>query len=367
MTGLREEIVASGLQPPRHLTLMVTANCNLRCVHCWLDCIAQPRPTPVPAASCRTVMEDFARLGGHGLTITGGEVLTHPQWRTILADACGTGAYDQVRLQTNATLLTAAVAADLKNARGQGLRIQVSLDGATAETHDSVRGTGSFHRTLRGLRHLAAAGLGEITEVAFTEMAHNFDELPGLLELAASLGIHRVIGGTLVRGGRAARCDGLNLPTPAQYERLLHRYHTDARFRQHYRQRGRISALEWYRGRSQATDAVCTCIGQPFIAADGRMFPCVMFLNEAYAGAGVYRTGVAQVIRSMLSRWAQLPRLEQRRWASLTECRECAGRTHCKGGCMGRADAAHGDPMTREDRCVLRRAVYHWQPDEGQG
>jgi hypothetical protein len=59
--------------------------------------------------------------------------------------------------------------------------------------------------------------------------------------------------------------------------------------------------------------------------------------------------------------WAHIKRISQRRSTELAACQECPGKAHCAGGCMGRAYAAHGDPMTVEDRCQLRKAVYGWK------
>lgn len=57
---------------------------------------------------------------------------------------------------------------------------------------------------------LADAGLGKKSIVAFTEMRHNFRELPGLLNLLHSIGISRLISGTLVTKGRATLTNALH-------------------------------------------------------------------------------------------------------------------------------------------------------------
>ncbi|CAB5123522.1 hypothetical protein D3OALGA1CA_2733 [Olavius algarvensis associated proteobacterium Delta 3] len=84
---LIEDIAAAGLKAPQHLTLMITPHCNLECIHCWLDCVPQRLPEPVPRDACVSIIRDFARVGGQGITITGGEALTHPDWLEILSQA----------------------------------------------------------------------------------------------------------------------------------------------------------------------------------------------------------------------------------------------------------------------------------------
>jgi MoaA/NifB/PqqE/SkfB family radical SAM enzyme len=150
-----------------------------------------------------------------------GEPLTHPDWFEILGFSCRQSGLKRVRLQTNATLLTETEVRALCSISFEGLSVQVSLEGATAPTHDRVRGSGNFERAFRGLKLLAEGGLGKQTLVAFTEMEHNFRELPLLLEMVDMLGIGRLVSGTLVQAGRAAQTDQLAPPTPSHGEKLI--------------------------------------------------------------------------------------------------------------------------------------------------
>ena len=357
-----EKIVEAGLHPPKMLTLMITSTCNLQCRHCWLDCRPDNAAQAVKTETVHRVLREFGELGGQTVCLTGGEALIHPAWKDILSFACSHCEFQQVRFQTNATLLTAGDVAFLASLDHPELTIQVSLDGATAATHDHVRGAGSFERSMRGLSRLGEAGLGARILVAFTEMTHNLKELPELFERLDAMGVGRIVSGTLVLGGRAGKAVELAMPRPEQYEELLQRYHQDPQFKALYRKLGTISALEWYHGRSDGAAHRCSCIENPFITADGKMYPCVMLLCDDFAASGTHDCSLADVVREMLPRWAELPRIHRLRTERLLGCNGCVGRKHCAGGCMGRAYAGHGDLMTVEDRCALRKAVYSWQP-----
>ena len=347
-----------GLQPPELLTLMITGRCNLHCRHCWLDCRPDSAAGPVPAKVVRGIIDDFTRLGGTGLTLTGGEVLTHPDWFEILAFACDHPALKEVVLQTNAMLVTRHAAAEFSTLSSLTLSIQISLDGASAKSHDLVRGKGSFNQALRGLNCLVDAGMGPRIWVAFTEMAHNFAEIPRLMKKLETLGIRRMVSGTLVKGGRAGRTNGLALPTPNQYAEMVNRYRSDTSFRTLYDKMGNISAIEWYKGRSIPSKRLCSCIKTPFVTAEGRMYPCVMLSAEKYSMDGIHQRSMVDVVLAALPLWAQLPVLERDRREALETCKGCPGERHCGGGCMGRAYTVCGDLMSVEDRCALRRAVY---------
>ncbi|MFH1112416.1 MAG: radical SAM protein [Pseudomonadota bacterium] len=349
-----------GLRSPTHLTLMITDVCNLRCRHCLLDCSPDAQAGHTAKEPLMEIIEGFARMGGKRLMLTGGEPLLHPDWPAILSAACSREEFAEVCLQTNAVLLTEPDVKALERLSDGRLFLQVSLEGPTADTNDVVRGAGSFQRIVEGLHRLVEAGLGMNTRLAFTEMRHNFDHLPRMFDLAEEMGLGRIITGTMVCGGRAAKDNGLAMPTPGQYRRLLDRYHSDMRFRDAYRERGNIAAIEWHKAKSDSAQPGCTCIETPFISAAGRMYPCVMLLCDEYSVENVHSRGLEETICSALDLWSRLPEIHRRRRAALESCEGCPGRSHCNGGCMGRAYAAAGDFMSPEDRCSLRRAVYSY-------
>ncbi|MCF8126886.1 MAG: radical SAM protein [Deltaproteobacteria bacterium] len=353
-----QSIRDAGLQPPEMLTLMITGRCNLQCRHCWLDCRADSAAGPVPKNVVRSIIDDFVRLGGTGLTLTGGEVLTHSDWLEIVVFACEHQGLKDVCLQTNAMLVTPHMAAELNALSSRKLSIQISMDGASAKSHDLVRGKGSFDLLLRGLDCLLDAGMGPRIRIAFTEMVHNFGEIPRLMKRLETFGIRRMVSSTLVKDGRAGRTKRLKLPTPNQVAEVVNRYRSDAAFRSLYDKMGSISAIEWTKGRSIPATQVCSCIKTPFITAQGRMCPCVMLPAEKYSIGHIHQRSMVDAVLAALPLWAQLPVMERKRRETLKNCGGCPGEAHCGGGCMGRAYAACGDLLSVEDRCALRRAVY---------
>ena len=354
-------ITRAGLRPPKMVTLMITNGCNLRCKHCWPKSRSSDVTPPVPVDTLRRLIRELVNLGVEEICLTGGEPLTHPDWFEILNFSCKQSGLKRVRLQTNATLLTEADIKVLRSINFEGLSVQVSLEGAKPQTHDRVRGSGNFERAFRGLKLLAEGGLGKQTLVAFTEMEHNFTELPLLLDMVDVLGIGRLASGTLVLGGRAAQTDQLAPPTPSQYRDLLDLFHSDTQFRSRYKKIGNIAALEWLAGRLNPSPQSCVCIETPYINADGQMYPCVMLPIEEYAVQGVHHRPLEEVLTEGALLWAELPELNLRRSVELEACKECPGKLHCGGGCMGRAYAATGNFMSVEDRCALRKCVYSWK------
>jgi mycofactocin radical SAM maturase len=87
-------------------------------------------------------------------------------------------------VSTNGTLLSDEV---LKFLRGRDMvYLQVSLDGATPETNDRIRGSGSFLRILEGLERLHSRDIPFIMNMVLTRL--NYPELAQMHSLADELG-----------------------------------------------------------------------------------------------------------------------------------------------------------------------------------
>jgi radical SAM protein with 4Fe4S-binding SPASM domain len=309
------------------------------------------------------IIRDFCKLGVENICLTGGEPLLHPHWFAIVTSLCAEPGIKEICLQTNATLLTKANVQKLTSFDNHKLNLQVSLEGAEIETHDKIRGAGSFHSALRGLALLAEEGLAGKTKVSLTETLDNFLEIPALLKLVDSLGIGKFASGTLVHAGRAAKAkeDQLTPPSPRQYDKMLGLYHTDPAFKKLYDKIAEIAPLEWYLGKSFGAESGCGFIKNPYLKVDGTLYPCVMFQIDEYAAHNVYSRPLTETLREILPIWTALQKQSLKRADVLKSCTSCSGRSHCKGGCMGRAYMAHGELMAVEDRCRLRKTVYDWQ------
>jgi radical SAM protein with 4Fe4S-binding SPASM domain len=351
----------AGLHPPKTLTLAITGACNLACSHCWVEAGAPYSASHVPEQTLRRLIEEFAALGGEGIRLTGGEPLCHPDWLGLLrfARACGLGS---LSLQTNGMLFRAEDVAALRELDFPGFSIQISLDGATASTHDLVRGEGAFQKVLNGLRQLVRGGLATRLTLFFTEMRHNLEEIPAVLELAADLGIGSVVTGTLILGGRAAEGSLVSPPTQDQYLRLLDRYDAEPRFRALYEKIGKVAALEW-RAADTPRSECCTFVENPYLTPTGQLYPCVLCHADAFAVSGVFEKNLADAFAEGASLWSSLLQISRSRADDLAECRDCPGGLVCAGGCMGRAWGSCGDLRAADDRCELRRTIYRRQKD----
>ena len=185
----RVQGMAAAKTVPFNVSLELTLNCNIRCLHCYnLD-----RDEPAQR-SCRdgdragdhkpelslaeilALLGDLREAGCLILALTGGEVLTYPHLFVVLDRARELNL--AVQLLTNGTMLQPGVAARLASYRNL-LGVSVSLYGATADVHDGVTQiAGSFRRTWDGAQRLRAAGIAvRLKFIVMRQNAHQVAEM----------------------------------------------------------------------------------------------------------------------------------------------------------------------------------------------
>ena len=128
--------------------LELTYACNLDCSFCYNDLSLGGQRLSL--SQYRELLDDLASLGVLNLSLTGGEPLAHPHFFEIATHARSLGFV--IRLKTNGHAVRGAVARRIREEVDPFL-IEVSLHGATAETHDrQTRVPGSFARLVANIR-----------------------------------------------------------------------------------------------------------------------------------------------------------------------------------------------------------------------
>ena len=143
----------SGLDAPICLTWELTYACNLACVHC-LSSSGRRDPNELSTEECLRIVDELGQMQVFYVNIGGGEPTVRRDFWEIVdyATANSVG----VKFSTNGSRITDEVAHRL--AASDYVDVQISIDGATAEVNDAVRGAGSFATATLAMERLAEAG-----------------------------------------------------------------------------------------------------------------------------------------------------------------------------------------------------------------
>lgn len=177
-------VIPDELRPGRRLWLYTNFDCNLACSYC---CVSSSPRTPRRALgldTIRAVAAEAPGVGARELFLTGGEPFLLPDIGEIV-QACAK-ALPTVVL-TNGMLFRGARLATLHALPREHVTLQISLDSATPDLHDLVRGAGSHARARAGIE--LARELGFRVRVAATLDAGSASEEIALHRLCDEIGI----------------------------------------------------------------------------------------------------------------------------------------------------------------------------------
>ncbi|MCE1249071.1 MAG: radical SAM protein [Firmicutes bacterium] len=205
---------------PRKFKLQwhINESCNLRCRHCYQEGYSSADP---PLEELLTILKDFINFlekwnkqegsAGAHINITGGEPFLREDFFDFL-EILNTEFRDKFSfgILTNGTLITEKSAQKLKKLH-TGF-VQVSMEGS-GETHDSIRGKGSYIKAAEGLKHLVNAGVPSL--ISFTANRENFREFGYVAELGKKLGVSRVWADRMIPSGCGSDMGDVIL-TPAE-------------------------------------------------------------------------------------------------------------------------------------------------------
>jgi len=193
----------------------ITRSCNLYCAHCRSASTSGTYEDELSLEECRRLIDEIEEVGKPVIILSGGEPLLRQDVLQIAGYAVGKGL--RVAMGTNGTLITEAIAAELKAIPIS--RIAVSIDFPVAELQDKFRGkVGAFQSAVSGIDLLRQAGVEVQINSTITRLNMNY--LNELLELALKSGAVAFHPFMLVPTGRGKGLETAAM-SPEEYERTL--------------------------------------------------------------------------------------------------------------------------------------------------
>ncbi len=345
----------------------LTSACNLRCIHCLYndsEYSAQNDLSTIEAMNLADSLINDFRISG--IILTGGEIFLRKDTLDIIRKFKENNV--SVKIATNATLLNdyqIDCLAEMFNPYVDGM--QISLDGATAETYQKIRKTPLFEKVITNIKKLADNGI-TIT-IACTVNTVNYNEIEDVYKLSNGLGVNCFVAGrmyafnesheNLVLSDRnlmllASRL--LKLDTSKCNTQLL---------------TGLFSIMELFRipevceilkedrykpvfeKYTTPISRNCNCHDRLSIRSEGSVYMCMQALGCKGALMGNIRnTPITEI-------WEKRNEnvFFQERTLENMKCRNCKYNVICNGGCMAHAYQKYGNINAPEMPCAMCNKV----------
>jgi radical SAM protein with 4Fe4S-binding SPASM domain len=342
--------------------LNLTARCNLRCPMCYFSIENVDEDIAFTwelsyEASC-LVIDTLAKVDLKNLVITGGEPLFYRDFCKVLDYA--KDKVPHITVLTNGTLVTEEVAEHIAEANA---RVQVSIEAADPEVHDSVRGIRSFKAAIQGIEKLVHAGVEDI-EIVQTLTRESISESPGIIGLARELGVGYHFSLFLPVGRGACHIGELEIPTD---ELISHFVNISANLREETDGYDFVSFAEEIAAGNfpppielvvkHGCGAGTSIIS---IAPDGRVYPCPLLHTKSTVLGRLPEDSIWEILKQGASKIEDV--------TCLPGCLDCDVALFCGGGCRARAFAYTGDLSSEDPYCefyrrVFRAVLWEWRDD----
>ncbi len=344
----------AGDEPPQDsdlegLALHVTTQCPLSCRHCYASPAADGRQDP-PLDLLVSAVEQSRALGARVIKATGGDPLARPEALEALH-----GAADGAQV----TILTSGMAPVDQLRRllvEREWSLQISLDGADAETHDWYRGAGAHQRLTHSLDILAAENLlGNVTLCACLSRVNQYQIEP-IVQQAMDWGVGGVHLARVSRHGRAKEYwSELDL-SPAEWTQ------TYLRVADVYRRHNEEIRLTGF-----LIDNLLSCVAHPNIRGcvpgrhvmmdlDGLIYPCVMMGTPESCLGDLRKETLADILAG--DRLLAVRQACGERLTNPEVCGACDWRMICRGACPGWPLVQNGTLNRTDDLCDVRRQLF---------
>ena len=355
---------------PLVLIWEVTQACELSCDHCRADAEPARHPDELSTEEGKRLLDQAAAFGDRQLVVlSGGDPMKRPDLVDLVDYGTDQGLL--VSLTPSGTQELDVDAIELLADAGLK-RMALSLDGATAESHDAFRGeSGSFEATMRAAEQAQAAGIP--LQINTTVCASTVDELPAIRDRVADLGAVLWSVFFLVPIGRGRVLDPVSPDRAERVMEWLADVADEAPFglktteAPHYRRVRRQQTAESGADGDAPTSpgegrraSVLAGDGFVFVSHTGDVFPSGFLPKSA---SSVPEDHLADVYRDSELFTALRDRDQLR-----GKCGACPFRQVC-GGSRSRAYAHTGDPLASDPLCSYVPPGYDgplpWDDIEG--
>jgi len=167
----------------------ITDRCNLRCTHCYQEDYSGSNELGLDGLKqvADEIIRTLSKWKKRGdIAITGGEPLLKDEMFPLIHYLESADEISSLDILSNGTLINDKILAQIQDLTK--LRcVQLSMEGASSESNDAIRGKGTFQKVIKAIRLLRRGGIN--VNIMFTLQRRNVADIPSLIDLAVAEGI----------------------------------------------------------------------------------------------------------------------------------------------------------------------------------
>lgn len=315
------------------LVIATTNECNLECPMCY----ALARKKMKGEMTTQEIMSVIDQLsampwenGISRVALTGGELFTRSDAMTLIEYVHSHGYFAQVN--SNATLFTPEQIDQL--GRFPRLKMSISLDGSTKESHEYIRGEGTFQTTIDNIKALCDKGVS----VAINMFVHagNIGEIEATLRLSDSLGVQGFNCLNMMNVGRGnsikAKRQLEPVPLATFYRYVFEAIRDDERLQQLMMFSTFANQIMGIAGGVKSYGCGIGTNRAVYVKPDGTLYPCADTALSAFRLGNLKTDSLAEI-------WEHSAILQELRGLNIDtmneRCASCDVRYMCAGNCRG--------------------------------
>jgi len=198
----------------------ITDRCNLRCTHCYQEDYSGSNELGLDGLKqvADEIIRTLSKWDKRGdIAITGGEPLLKKEMFPLIHYLESADEISSLDILSNGTLINDKILAQIQELTK--LRcVQLSLEGASPESNDAIRGKDTFQKVIKAIRSLRGGGIS--INIMFTLQRRNVEDIPSLIDLAVAEGISALTIERFVPTGSGAKIRN-ELLSPEEIKRVF--------------------------------------------------------------------------------------------------------------------------------------------------
>jgi SynChlorMet cassette radical SAM/SPASM protein ScmE len=139
------------MRTPRSVDLEITSRCNLRCKYCYFFDNPEVTYRDLTTEEWLQFIDELGQCGVMDVCLVGGEPFIRDDLRQLIEGIVKNRM--RFSILSNGGLIDDTIASFIAETKRCNY-VQVSVDGSSAEIHDTCRGKGSFDKAVRGIKIL---------------------------------------------------------------------------------------------------------------------------------------------------------------------------------------------------------------------